>query len=67
LEEDEYVDIVCDMLEILPPETIIHRLAANGKNDRLIKPLWLKKKFSTVNKINKELEKRQSYQGKLYK
>lgn len=67
LDEDEYVDIVCDFLEILPKETIIHRLAANGKNDKLIAPLWLKKRFGTINKIDKELIKRSSFQGINYK
>ena len=63
MEEDDYVDIVCDFLEILPKETIIHRLGANGKNDKLIAPLWLKSRFGTVNKIDAELKKRNSFQG----
>ena len=66
LDEDEYVDIICDFLEILPSDTIIHRLAANGKNDRLISPLWLKKRFGTINKIDKELIRRNSFQGSRY-
>lgn len=66
MEEEDYVDIVCDFLEILPSDTIIHRLGANGKNDRLIAPLWLKKRFGTVNKIDAELEKRGSFQGYKY-
>ena len=64
MEEDDYVDIICDFLEILPETTIIHRLAANGKNDKLIAPLWLKKRFGTVNKIDAELNRRNSWQGK---
>lgn len=67
MEEDDYVDSVCDFLEILPPATVIHRLGANGKNDKLISPLWLKSRFGTVNKIDKELMKRNSCQGKFYK
>ena len=67
MEEADYVDIVCDFLEILPKTTIIHRLAANGKNDKLIAPLWLKKRFGTVNKIDAELKRRNSYQGIKYK
>ena len=63
MEEDDYVDIVCDFLEILPKETVIHRLGANGKNDKLIAPLWLKSRFGTVNKIDAELERRGSFQG----
>ena len=63
MKEDDYVDIVCDFLEILPPETVIHRLGANGKNDRLIAPLWLKSRFGTINKIDAELIRRRSHQG----
>lgn len=67
MEENEYVDIVCDFLEILPKTTIIHRLAANGKNDNLIAPTWLKSRFGTINKIDAELIHRNSYQGKFFK
>ena len=63
MEENDYVGTVCDFLEILPETTVIHRLAANGKNDNLINPLWLKKRFGTVNKIDAELKRRKSYQG----
>ena len=66
LNEDDYVNIVCDFLEILPPTTTIHRLGANGKNDKLIAPLWLKSRFGTVNKINNELTRRHSFQGAKY-
>ncbi len=67
MREENYVDVVCDFLEILPPKTIIHRLAANGKNDKLIAPLWLKKRFGTVNMIDKELMRRGTFQGIKYK
>lgn len=67
LEEDEYVSLVCDFLEVLPPETTIHRLAGNGLQELKIAPLWLNKKFEILNKIDRELIKRNSWQGKLYK
>ncbi|MFH0701937.1 MAG: TIGR01212 family radical SAM protein [bacterium] len=60
---NEYVDIVCDFLENLPPEVIIHRLAGNGLKEILIAPEWLSEKFKILNQIDKELEKRDSYQG----
>jgi len=63
LSEEEYVNYVCDFLEFLPPETTIHRLAGNGLSSTLIAPLWLSKKFEVLNKIDRELEKRDSYQG----
>ena len=63
MEEDEYVQTVCDFLEYLPPETSIHRLAGNGFKKTLIAPLWLGKKFDCLNKIDREFIKRNSYQG----
>lgn len=63
LNEDEYVDIICDFLEILPPNTTIHRIAGNGLNKLLIEPKWIMNKFETLNKIDKTLEKRNSCQG----
>ena len=63
MEEDEYVQTVCDFLEYLPPETSIHRLAGNGFKKTLSAPLWLGKKFDCLNKIDREFIKRNSYQG----
>ena len=66
LNEDEYVNVVCDFLEILPQKTTIHRIAGNGLNKLLIEPKWIMNKFETLNKIDKTLEKRNSYQGIKY-
>lgn len=63
LEEDEYVETVCDFLELLPASMTIQRLAGNGLNEILIAPGWLTKKFIILNKIDAELERRNSYQG----
>ena len=63
LNEDEYVNLVCDFLEVLPPTTTIHRIAGNGLNKLLIEPHWIMNKFETLNKIDRTLEKRNSYQG----
>ena len=63
LEMSQYVDIVCDQLEVIPQEVIIQRLTGDGVEDKLIAPLWSLKKFITMNEIDKELAKRDSYQG----
>jgi len=63
---DEYAETVCDFLEILPPETTIHRLAGSGLNEILIAPVWLPEKFKSLTRIDRELEKRNSWQGKFY-
>jgi len=61
--EDEYVQTVCDFLEYLPKETTIHRLAGNGLKKNLVAPRWLGAKLDCLNKIDRELVKRNSYQG----
>ena len=63
LEEDEYIQIACDCIEILPSDTTIHRLGGNGLQALKIAPKWLNKKFEILNRIDDELEKRNSYQG----
>ncbi len=67
LTREEYVQVVCDQLELLPPETVIHRLTGDGKKEDLIGPLWSLKKFCVLNEIDKELVRRDSWQGKYAK
>lgn len=64
---DEYVSVVCDQLEVLPPETIIQRLTGDGEKETLVAPLWSLKKFCVMNDIDKELVRRNSMQGLHYK
>lgn len=66
MSEDEYIQTVCDFLEYLPPKTTIHRLAGNGLKKELIAPRWIGKKLDCLNKIDKELLRRNSHQGYKY-
>ena len=63
LSEYEYCDILCDFLEILPPDTVIQRTAGTGLLKGHVAPEWIKYRFKTQNKIDEFLEKRNSYQG----
>ena len=45
MEKDEYVNLVCDQLEILPPEMVVHRLTGDGKRDEMVGPMWSLKKW----------------------
>ncbi len=63
LTEEEYVDIVINQLETLRDEIVIHRITADPKIEDLIEPLWLTKKFCVLNEIDKEMKKRDTYQG----
>ena len=66
ISEEEYVQTVCDFLEYLPKNTTIHRLAGNGLKKNLIAPRWLGAKLDCLNKIDRELIKRNSYQSSKY-
>jgi len=61
---EEYVDTVCDILEILPKHFIIQRLTGDGYRDIFIAPDWCRNKLQVINNIDKELQKRNSFQGK---
>ena len=64
LTKNEYVDIVCDQLELLRPEIVIHRITGDPDKKNLVEPQWLVKKFTVLNEIDKELVRRNSFQGK---
>lgn len=64
LTKEEYIDIVIEQLELLRPEIVIHRITGDPKIEDLIEPNWLIKKFCVLNDIDKEMVKRDSYQGK---
>ncbi len=63
---DEYVHLVCDQLEVLPPEMVVHRITGDGPIDLLIGPMWSANKWEVLNAIDAELKRRNSYQGKRY-
>lgn len=64
LTKEEYIDIVVTQLEYLRPEIVINRITGDPKESDLIEPNWLVKKFCVLNDIDKELVKRETYQGK---
>ncbi|HBI05106.1 MAG TPA: TIGR01212 family radical SAM protein [Paenibacillaceae bacterium] len=64
MEKDDYIPLVVDALENLPPEMIIHRLTGDGPPDLLIGPMWSRKKWEVLNAIDWELLRRDSWQGK---
>ncbi len=64
LTKNEYIDIVCDQLEIFNENIVIERITGDPVKEDLVEPQWLVKKFCVLNDIDKELLKRDSYQGK---
>ena len=67
LTREEYVDIVCDELELLREDIVINRITGDPDRNLVVEPKWLIKKFGVLNEIDKEMERRNSYQGIKYK
>lgn len=63
---DEYIDIVCDQLEYLREDIVVNRITGDPKVSDLIEPDWLIKKVTILNDIDKEMARRNSYQGIKY-
>jgi len=63
LTKDEYIDIVIKQLELLKENIVIHRLTGDPDPSELIEPIWTIKKIDVLNGIDKEMAKRNTYQG----
>ena len=66
LTREEYIDIVCDELEYLREDIVVHRITGDPKVSDLVEPNWLIKKVTILNDIDKEMKRRNSYQGIKY-
>lgn len=63
LSKEEYIDIVIKQLEVLREEIVINRITSDPDKDLLVEPIWLTKKCQLLNDIDKEMKKRNTYQG----
>lgn len=66
LGREEYVSLICDFIERLHPECVIHRVAGNGHHEHVVAPLWLQRKLEITNDIDAEFARRGTRQGSLY-
>lgn len=66
LEKDRYVSLVCDAIELLPPDIVIERLTGDGLGEDLLAPEWSRKKVSVINDVDKLLYERNTFQGAKY-
>ena len=66
LERDEYVDLVVDFLEFLPPDMVVQRLTGDPVKYELLAPSWAKERQVNLRLIRDALERRKTCQGRLY-
>ena len=64
MEIDDYVDVVCEALTYLPPDTVVGRLTGDGMQSELLAPDWSRKKTVVINNIDKLMFERKLYQGR---
>lgn len=60
---EQYIDILCDAVSIIPKNVVIHRLTGDGDKKILVAPLWSGNKKVVLNTINKTFEERNIIQG----
>jgi len=66
LEQEEYANLVCDFLELLPPDMVIQRLTGDPHPAELVAPEWSIRKNETLLLIKRILTDRESWQGKKF-
>ncbi len=64
---EEYIDVLCESIEFLPENVVIHRLTGDGDKKILVAPMWSADKKRVLNTINKAFRERDVTQGRMYK
>lgn len=62
-EFEEYIQVLCDFIERLPPEMVIHRLNGDAPPDFLVAPLWCLDKQRLLHAVDAEFARRGTRQG----
>lgn len=63
---EQYADGVCDVLELIPSDWVIHRLCSDPDPQTLVAPEWMLNKQATLERIHLRLLERDTWQGKLF-
>ncbi len=60
---EDYVSLICNVIERISPRMVIHRLIGDIRDDLLVAPRWTISKGEIISCIDKELKRRDCYQG----
>ncbi|MFB3147253.1 MAG: TIGR01212 family radical SAM protein, partial [Thermodesulfobacteriota bacterium] len=63
---EEYIDFIIEFLERLSPDMVVERLFTDTPHQLLIAPDWGKSHLQILQAIEAELERKDTYQGRLY-
>ncbi|MDD7795131.1 TIGR01212 family radical SAM protein [Clostridium sp. 'White wine YQ'] len=64
LTQEEYIELICESINIIPQKMVVHRLTGDAPRSLLIGPMWSLKKWEVLNAIDKTMEDNDYYQGK---
>ncbi|MCD6363387.1 MAG: TIGR01212 family radical SAM protein, partial [Synergistetes bacterium] len=67
LELNEYVDMCASFLEHLSIDIVVHRLTGETSREELLAPEWVLRKSEVIRRVEEELVRRESFQGKKLK
>lgn len=66
MEREEYIDVVCEALTLMPKDTVIGRITGDGMQDSLLAPDWSRRKTAVINDIDKRMFEQNLFQGKSF-
>lgn len=66
MSQDEYTDLVCEAISLIPQNIVIHRITGDAPRDLLVEPKWSLKKWEVLNEIDEKLRIKEIYQGCSY-
>jgi len=67
LEQEEYIDLICKSITMLPTNMVVHRLTGDAPRELLIGPMWSLNKWEVLNGIDNRLKELDLYQGQEFK
>jgi radical SAM protein (TIGR01212 family) len=63
LSKEQYIDIICKSITMLPEDIVIHRLTGDAPRNSLIGPMWSLNKWEILNEIDNTMKSNHYYQG----
>lgn len=67
LSKEDYIDLICKGVAMIPQEMVVHRLTGDAPRSSLIGPMWSLKKWEVLNDIDRTLVENDIWQGKDFK
>ena len=67
MEREDYIDIVCEALTLMPKDTVIGRITGDGMQETLLAPEWSRRKTAVINDIDKRMFEQDLFQGKCFR